>query len=84
MVRDPEFGPVRLRAFGAFTLRVADPAALLRELVGTDPQFRTDEVQEYLRQLVVSHLGSALAAAQVPVLDLAAGSWSSATPSPRR
>jgi membrane protease subunit (stomatin/prohibitin family) len=72
IVRDPEFGAVRLRAFGAFALRVIDPAALLRELVGTDPQFRTEEVQEYLRQLVVSHLGSALASAGVPMLDLAA------------
>jgi len=66
IVRDPEFGAVRLRAFGAFAMRVTDPAALLRELVGTDPQFRTEEVQEYLRQLVVGHLGSALATANVP------------------
>jgi membrane protease subunit (stomatin/prohibitin family) len=72
IVRDPEFGAVRLRAFGSFTLRVSDPAALLREMVGTDPQFRTEEVREYLRELVVSHLGSALAKAQVPMLDLAA------------
>jgi membrane protease subunit (stomatin/prohibitin family) len=72
IVRDPEFGAVRLRAFGAFAMRVVDPAKLLRELVGTDPQFRTDEVREYLRQLVVGHLGSALATAQVPLLDLAA------------
>ncbi len=72
IVRDPEFGAVRLRAFGAFALRVTDPALLLRELVGTDPQFRTEEVQEYFRQLVVSHLGTALATAQVPMLDLAA------------
>jgi membrane protease subunit (stomatin/prohibitin family) len=72
IVRDPEFGAVRLRAFGAFAMRVADPARLLKELVGTDPQFRTEEVQEYLRQLVVSHLGSALATANVPLLDLAA------------
>lgn len=71
IVRDPEFGAVRLRAFGSFTLRVTDPAALLREMVGTDPQFRTEEVREYLRQLVVGHLGSALAKAQVPMLDLA-------------
>ena len=63
---------VRLRAFGAYAMRVADPAKLLRELVGTDPQFRTEEVQEFLRQLIVGHLGSALATAQVPVLDLAA------------
>jgi membrane protease subunit (stomatin/prohibitin family) len=72
IVRDPEFGAVRLRAFGAFAMRVVDPARLLREMVGTDPQFRTEEVQEYLRQLVVGHLGSALATANVPMLDLAA------------
>jgi membrane protease subunit (stomatin/prohibitin family) len=72
IVRDPEFGAVRLRAFGAFAMRVCDPARLLKELVGTDPQFRTEEVQEYLRQLVVGHLGSALATANVPLLDLAA------------
>ncbi|BCY06275.1 SPFH domain-containing protein [Actinoplanes sp. L3-i22] len=72
MMRDAEFGVVRLRAFGAFAMRVVDPAKLLTELVGTDPQFRTEEVQEYLRQLVVSHLGSALATAGVPALDLAA------------
>src|SRR6266536_452138 len=72
IVRDPEFGAVRLRAFGAFAMRVVDPARLLRELVGTDPQFRTEEVQEYLRQMIVGRLGSALATARVPVLDLAA------------
>jgi len=72
IVRDPEFGAVRLRAFGAFAMRVVDARRLLTELVGTDPQFRTEEVQEYLRQLVVGHLGSALATANVPLLDLAA------------
>ncbi|WP_329614854.1 SPFH domain-containing protein [Streptomyces brevispora] len=71
IVRDPEFGMVRLRAFGAFAARVVDPAALLRELAGTDPQFRTEEVQEYLRQLIVSKLGTALATSGVPMLDLA-------------
>lgn len=72
MVRDPEFGAVRLRAFGAFSARVVDAPKLLRELVGTDPQFRTEEVQEYLRQVIVGRLGTALATARVPVLDLAA------------
>jgi membrane protease subunit (stomatin/prohibitin family) len=71
IVRDPEFGMVRLRAFGAFAIRVVDPPALLRELAGTDPQFRTDEVAEYLRQVIVGRLSNALAAARVPVLDLA-------------
>jgi membrane protease subunit (stomatin/prohibitin family) len=72
IVRDPEFGMVRLRAFGAYAARVIDATKLLRELVGTDPQFRTEEVQEYLRQMVVSRLGSALASAGIPMLDLAA------------
>jgi len=72
IVRDAEFGAVRLRAFGAYSVRVVDAAKMLRELVGTDPQFRTEEVQEYLRQMIVSRLGPALATAGVPVLDMAA------------
>jgi membrane protease subunit (stomatin/prohibitin family) len=72
IVRDAEFGMVRLRAFGAYSARVVDATKLLSELVGTDPMFRTEEVQEFLRQLIVGRLGSALATAQVPLLDLAA------------
>ncbi|GAA3526322.1 SPFH domain-containing protein [Nonomuraea rosea] len=73
MVRDPEFGPVRLRAFGAYAARVTDAPALLRELAGTDAQFRTEEVEGYLRQLVVGRLAHALGTAGVALLDLAAG-----------
>ena len=72
ILRDPEFGMVRLRAFGAYSARVVDPSKLLRELVGTDPEFRTEEVQDYLRQIIVGRFGTAVAAAQVPMLDLAA------------
>jgi membrane protease subunit (stomatin/prohibitin family) len=72
IVRDPEFGMVRLRAFGAYAARVIEPVRLLSELVGTDPQFRTEEVQEYLRQMIVGRLAGALATAKIPVLDLAA------------
>jgi membrane protease subunit (stomatin/prohibitin family) len=72
MMRDPEFGMVRLRAFGAYSLRVVHPENLLKQLVGTDPQFRTEEVAEFLRQLIVGHLGSALGSSGIPVLDLAA------------
>ena len=71
IVRDAEFGMVRLRAFGSFAAKVVDAAALLRELAGTDPQFRTEEVQEYLRQLIVGRLSTALATSGVPMLDLA-------------
>lgn len=71
-VRDAEFGMVRLRAFGAYALQVVEPTKLLRELVGTDPRFKTDEVAEFLRQTIVSQVGTALATANVPMLDLAA------------
>src|SRR6476661_1030289 len=42
MMRDPEFGPVRLRAFGTFAVKVTDPATLLRTLVGTEGRFTVD------------------------------------------
>ena len=72
MMRDADFGMVRVRAFGAFVARVIDPAAFLKELVGTDAMFKTDEVKEFLRQMIVGRLAGALASAQVAVLDLAA------------
>ncbi|WP_241777784.1 SPFH domain-containing protein [Streptomyces sp. CT34] len=71
-VRDPEFGMVRLRAFGGYAARVTDPAKLLTELAGTDPMFRTEEVEEYFRQLIVGKLGTLLGSSGIPMLDLAA------------
>lgn len=71
-IRDSEFGMVRLRAFGTYSLQVVDAAKLLRQLVGTDPQFRTEEVSEFLRQNIVSQVGTALANSNLPMLDLAA------------
>ncbi|QRP47349.1 SPFH domain-containing protein [Amycolatopsis sp. FDAARGOS 1241] len=70
ILRDPEFGMVRLRAFGGYAVRVVEPVALLKELAGTDPQFRTEEVSEYLRQMIIGKVGPAIAAAKVPMLDL--------------
>src|ERR1700754_1157834 len=65
ILRDPEFGMVRLRALGGYAVRVIEPVALLKELAGTDPQFRTEEVSEYLRQMIIGKLGPAIAAAEV-------------------
>ncbi|MGZ6825396.1 MAG: SPFH domain-containing protein [Mycobacteriales bacterium] len=72
MMRDPEFGMVRVRAFGTYSFKADDPAVLLRELVGTDPAFKTDEVDEFIRQSVVSRVVTALATSGVSVLDVAA------------
>lgn len=72
MLRDPEFGPVRLRAFGSYVFRVSDPGLFLRDLVGTDGRFTTDQIINQFRNTIVSKLGDALGEAKVPVLDLAA------------
>jgi membrane protease subunit (stomatin/prohibitin family) len=71
ILRDPEFGMVRIRAFGGYAVRVADAGLFLKDLVGTDPQFRTEEVQDFLRQMIVGRFSTALAAAHIPMLDLA-------------
>lgn len=72
ILRDPEFGPVRVRAFGTYSIRVADPAVLLREIVGTDGHFTTDEITNQLRNLIVARFATVLASSNIPVLDLAA------------
>jgi len=70
-MRDPDFGLVRVRAFGTYTLRVTDPAKFMREIVGTDGLFQTDEITGQLRNMVVTEFTSALGEKNVPVLDLA-------------
>ena len=71
ILRDPEFGMVRIRAFGGYAVRIVAADLFLKDLVGTDPQFRTEEVQDFLRQMIVSRFATALAAAKIPMLDLA-------------
>ena len=72
MLRDPEFGPIRLRAFGTYALRANDPKALLRELVGTDGVFETGEINELLRSMVATTLADMLGKSEIAALDLAA------------
>ena len=71
-LRDAEFGPVRLRAFGTYVIKVVDPKALIREIVGTDGHFTTDEITEQLRNLIVSRFADIVGESKIPVLDLAA------------
>ena len=72
MLRDPEFGPVRLRAFGSCTIRVKEPARFMKEIVGTDGEFTQDEIQGQIRDIVVQKCSRVLAASGIPVLDMAA------------
>ena len=72
MLRDPEFGPTRLRAFGTYTIKVADPALFLREIVGTDGEFTMDEISYQIRNIIVQEFSRAIAQSGIPVLDMAA------------
>ncbi len=72
MLRDPEFGPIRLRAFGTYTVRVSDPALFLTEIVGTDGEFTTDEISFQIRNIIVQEFSRAIAKSGIPVLDMAA------------
>ena len=72
MLRDPDFGPIRLRAFGTFALRATDPRALLKQLVGTDGVFEADEIGELMRSMIATAFAELLGKSQIAALDLAA------------
>ncbi|MDG1167773.1 MAG: SPFH domain-containing protein [Sulfitobacter sp.] len=72
IARDPEFGPVRLRAFGTYSVRVSDPARFLTEIVGTDGEFTMDEISYQIRNIIVQEFSRTIARSQIPVLDMAA------------
>lgn len=67
---DSQFGVVRLRAFGTYTMGVKDPTALLRKLVGTDANFEVSEVSQQLSNSIVTHLPEVLAESHISVLQL--------------
>lgn len=71
MVRDPEFGPVRLRAFGNYTMRVKEPGTFIKMIVGTEGRYTTDEITNQLRNLIVSEFADILGESKIPMLDLA-------------
>lgn len=72
MLRDPDYGPIRLRAFGSYTLKAVDPRALLKELVGTDSSFEAEEVTELMRSMIGAAFADVLGEAKIAALDLAA------------
>ena len=71
MLRDQDFGIVRVRAFGTFDFKVVDVKTFLKEVAGTDHQFRLDEFADTMRSRMVSVFTDALASAKVPALDVA-------------
>lgn len=72
MMRDQDFGVIRLRAFGTYDFKVVEPRTFLREVVGTDQNFRLDEFADTMRSRLVSVFTESLATAKVPALEVAA------------
>ena len=71
MLRDKDFGIVRARAFGTYDFKVTDPKLFLKEVAGSDHNFRLDEFADTMRSRIVSIFSDALATSAVPVLDVA-------------
>ncbi len=72
MMRDADFGMVRVRAYGTYDFHVVDVKLFLKEVAGTDAHFRLDEFGDTMRSRIVSVFTEAVALAKVPVLDVAA------------
>jgi membrane protease subunit (stomatin/prohibitin family) len=71
MMRDTDFGMVRLRAFGIYSIRISDPRAFMKEVAGTNAHFQTEDIEGQLRNTLVSGFSDALAQSKIAALDLA-------------
>ena len=71
MLRDPEFGPTRIRAYGTYTVKVKDAGRFMTEIVGTDGEFTTDEVTSQIRNIIVQEFSRVIGGSGIPVLDMA-------------
>src|SRR6266567_428726 len=72
MLRDADFGIVRLRAFGAYSLRISDPGEFIKQIAGTNAQFQTEDIDGQLKRAIVTEFSDALGELKIPALDLAA------------
>lgn len=72
VVRDREFGMVRVRAYGTFAIQVSNPVIFLRQIIGSDPALQTFEVSEQMKSMIVTRFSDAIASSNIPALDMAA------------
>jgi len=71
MMHDQDLGVVRVRAFGTYDFHIVDPKLFLKEVAGSDQNFRLDEFSDTMRSRIVSVFTDALATAKIPVFDVA-------------
>ncbi len=71
IIRDKDYGAVRVRGYGSYSFRVTDPFVFMQELSGTNSSFTTQDITEYLKSVVVSGISDAIGECKIPVLDMA-------------
>lgn len=71
MMRDPDFGIIRLRAFGTYAMHVGDPATFLRQQVATNPVFESVQISGQIRDTIVSRFTDVVGQAHIPALEMA-------------
>ncbi|HEX8957208.1 MAG TPA: SPFH domain-containing protein, partial [Burkholderiaceae bacterium] len=71
-IRDKDFGMVRLRAFGMYSYKIADPGKFFKEISGTRDSYTRDDLEQQLRNLVIATMTNTLGASAIPFLDMAA------------
>lgn len=71
MLRDPEFGPVRLRAFGSYAIKISDPVTVVKTVSGTNGRFTVDQISDQLRNMIITRFTDIIGESKIPVLDLA-------------
>ncbi|MBX2997094.1 MAG: SPFH domain-containing protein [Caldilineaceae bacterium] len=69
-LRDTDLGLVRLRGFGQYTMQVADPKRFVDQFVGTQGMYRTAQISDYLRSVIISKITDLLAENMTSILDL--------------
>lgn len=71
IMRDPEFGIIRMRGFGNYSIKINDPALFLKEIFGTKQEFTTAGITGFLKSIIVSGISDLLGESKIPVADLA-------------
>ncbi len=71
IVKDPSFGPVRVRGYGTYSFKVSDVGVFLKELFGTTPLYTRSEITDWLKSMIVSSMNDAIGESKLSIMDLA-------------
>ena len=70
-MRDKDFGTIRLRGYGNYAFKVSDASLFMKELLGTNSSFTTDDISSYLKSIIVSSISDTIAESKIAALDIA-------------